>query len=42
VRTQGFERFVADTARMNPAFYGFATILLALLTGWLGGVLFKR
>ncbi|MBF0678612.1 MAG: TIGR02186 family protein [Devosia sp.] len=42
VRTQGFERFVADTARMNPALYGFATILLALLTGWLGGVLFKR
>lgn len=42
VRTQGFERFVADTARMNPALYGLATIILALVTGWLGGVLFKR
>ena len=42
VRTQGFERFVAETARSNPALYGIATILLALLTGWLGGILFRR
>lgn len=42
VRTQGFERYVADLARSNPALYGFATILVALLTGWVGGVLFRR
>ena len=42
VRTQGFERYVANLARSNPVLYGLATILLALGTGWLGGVLFKR
>lgn len=42
VRTQGFERYVANLARSNPILYGLATILIALGTGWLGGVLFKR
>lgn len=42
VRTQGFERYVANLAKSNPVLYGLATILLALGTGWLGGVLFKR
>lgn len=42
VRTQGFERYVADVARSNPPLFGFVTILIALGTGWLGGVLFKR
>lgn len=42
VRTQGFERYVANLARSNPVLYGLATILIALGTGWLGGVLFKR
>lgn len=42
VRTQGFERYVAELARSNPPLYGLATILIALATGWLGGVLFRR
>jgi uncharacterized protein (TIGR02186 family) len=42
VRTQGFERYVADVARSNPPLYGLATIIIALGTGWLGGVLFRR
>ncbi|GLQ08291.1 hypothetical protein GCM10007913_02230 [Devosia yakushimensis] len=42
VRTQGFERYVAEAARGNPVVYGLATIMLALATGWLGGVLFRR
>ena len=42
VRTQGFERYVANLARSNSLLYGLATILIALGTGWLGGVLFKR
>ena len=42
VRTQGFERYVANLAGANPVLYGLATVLLALGTGWLGGVLFKR
>jgi uncharacterized protein (TIGR02186 family) len=42
VRMQGFERLVAEVARSNPPLYGFATIMIALATGWLGGVLFRR
>ena len=42
VRTIGFERFLATSARQNPAIYGLTCIALALATGWLGGVLFKR
>ncbi|KFC71199.1 Hypothetical protein precursor [Devosia sp. LC5] len=42
VRTQDFERYVANLATSNPPLYGLATILLALGTGWLGGMLFKR
>ena len=42
VRTQGFERYVANLARSSPALYGLVTVLIALGTGWLGGVLFKR
>ncbi|ODT81506.1 MAG: hypothetical protein ABS76_11745 [Pelagibacterium sp. SCN 64-44] len=42
VRTQGLERFMEQAARDNSALYGLATIILALVTGWLGGVLFKR
>lgn len=42
VRTQGFERYVAVAARTHPLLYGLAAIIIALATGWLGGVLFKR
>lgn len=42
VRTEGFERFIAQSARDWPLLYGLATVLLALATGWLGGVLFRR
>ncbi len=31
-----------QAARDNSALYGLATIILALVTGWLGGILFKR
>lgn len=42
VRTEGFERFVARTANGQPLIYGLAAIIIALGTGWLGGILFKR
>lgn len=42
VRTEGFERFLAESARDTPLLYGLATVLLAIVTGWLGGVLFRR
>ena len=42
VRKIGFERFLAQSSRQYPLLYGLACVALALLTGWLGGVLFRR
>lgn len=42
VRTEGFERFVSRSAQAQPFFYGLAAVLIAIATGWIGGVLFKR
>lgn len=42
VRKIGFERFLAQSATQSPLLYGLACVALALFTGWLGGVLFKR
>ena len=38
----GFEQFVAAAARERGILYGLATAMLALLTGWLGSVVFRR
>jgi uncharacterized protein (TIGR02186 family) len=42
VRKIGFERFLALAAIQQPFFYGLICVVLALFTGWLGGVIFKR
>ncbi|UYN99315.1 MAG: TIGR02186 family protein [Devosia sp.] len=42
VRKIGFERFLAQSAVQSPFFYGLACVVLALFTGWLGGLIFKR
>ncbi|KQX35254.1 hypothetical protein ASD04_14505 [Devosia sp. Root436] len=42
VRKIGFERFLALSAVQQPFLYGLVCVVLALFTGWLGGVLFKR
>lgn len=42
VQKTGFERFLGDASRNQPLLYGLACVLLALVTGWLGGVLFRR
>lgn len=42
VRKTGFERFVGNAAQQFPWLYGLVCVLLALFTGWLGGVVFKR
>lgn len=42
VRTAGFERFLSRAATQFPLLYGLAAVLLALFTGWLGGVIFRR
>ncbi len=42
VRKIGFERFLAISAVQYPLFYGILCVILALFTGWLGGLIFKR
>lgn len=41
-RKTGLERFIAVSATQQPFVYGLACVALALFTGWLGGVLFRR
>jgi uncharacterized protein (TIGR02186 family) len=38
----GFEQFVANAARQYGLLYGLATALMALMTGWLASVVFRR
>jgi uncharacterized protein (TIGR02186 family) len=42
VRKVGFERFLGLAAIQQPLLYGIAAVVLALFTGWLGGVVFRR
>jgi uncharacterized protein (TIGR02186 family) len=42
VRKIGFERFLGLAAVQQPLLYGIAAVILALFTGWLGGVVFRR
>jgi len=42
VRKIGFERFVGLAAQQQPLLYGLVAVALALFTGWLGGVVFRR
>jgi uncharacterized protein (TIGR02186 family) len=38
----GFEQFVANSARHNGLLYGLATAMMALMTGWLASVIFRK
>jgi uncharacterized protein (TIGR02186 family) len=42
VTKAGFEQYVADAARDHGLLYGLATALMALLTGWIASVVFRR
>jgi uncharacterized protein (TIGR02186 family) len=42
VRKTGFERFLFIAASTQPLLYGLTCVLLAVGTGWLGGLIFKR
>jgi uncharacterized protein (TIGR02186 family) len=42
VRKSGFERFLGLAAVQQPLLYGLICVCLALGTGWLGGVVFRR
>ena len=38
----GFEQFVVNAAREHGLLYGLATTLMALLTGWIASIVFRR
>jgi uncharacterized protein (TIGR02186 family) len=38
----GFEQFVANAARNHGVVYGLVTALMALMTGWMASVVFRR
>ncbi|HXX26467.1 MAG TPA: TIGR02186 family protein [Pseudolabrys sp.] len=38
----GFEQYVADAARDHGLLYGVVTALIALVTGWLASIIFRR
>jgi uncharacterized protein (TIGR02186 family) len=38
----GFEQFVATTARQNGLFYGLVTAFMALMTGWMASIVFRK
>jgi uncharacterized protein (TIGR02186 family) len=38
----GFEQYIATAAREQGLLYGIATAMMALLTGWLGSIVFRR
>jgi uncharacterized protein (TIGR02186 family) len=42
VRKTGFENFLFTASRQQPLLYGLVCVVLALATGWLAGVVFRR
>lgn len=38
----GFEQFVATTARQNGLLYGLVTAFMALMTGWMASIVFRK
>jgi uncharacterized protein (TIGR02186 family) len=38
----GFEQFVANTARQNGFSYGLVTAFMALMTGWMASIVFRK
>ena len=38
----GFEQFVATTARLNGFVYGLVTAFMALMTGWMASIVFRK
>ena len=38
----GFEQFVVNAAREHGLLYGLATAMMALLTGWIASIVFRR
>ena len=42
IQKSGLEALIFETAREQSLLYGFLAVLLAIVTGWLGRVIFKR
>jgi uncharacterized protein (TIGR02186 family) len=38
----GFEQFVANSSRQNGFAYGLATVAMALMTGWMASIVFRK
>jgi uncharacterized protein (TIGR02186 family) len=38
----GFEQFVVSSAQRNGVLYGLATVGIALMTGWIASIMFRR
>jgi uncharacterized protein (TIGR02186 family) len=38
----GFEQFVATAARQDGLFYGMVTAFMALMTGWMASIMFRK
>ena len=38
----GFEQFVATTARQDGFSYGLVTVFMALMTGWIASIVFRK
>jgi uncharacterized protein (TIGR02186 family) len=38
----GFEQYVATSARQNGLFYGLVTAFMALMTGWMASIVFRK
>jgi uncharacterized protein (TIGR02186 family) len=38
----GFEQFVATSARQNGLTYGLVTVFMALMTGWMASIVFRK
>jgi hypothetical protein len=42
IMTVGFERFIANAAVNHGLGYGLATTVMAVVTGWMASILFRR
>ena len=38
----GFEQLVAETAKNNGLAYGLVTTMMALMTGWMASIVFRK
>ena len=38
----GFEQFVATSSRQNVLIYGLVTAAMALMTGWMASIVFRK